>query len=202
MARQAPTIVLAPLVRQVLERLKRSKMLGQHFAERVRIVLMSAAGKLCSEQAAQLEVDAQRVCRWRRRWAQRQDRLIEAMAEGAAASALEKLILELLSDEYRSGSRGKFTAEQVAGIIALGCEDPAAYQLPVSHWTPQELATKAKEKGIVESISPRQVGRFLKGGTAKAAHVALLAQCQAGRCGGIPGPGGRCLQHLPASTRA
>jgi len=202
MARQAPTIVLQPQVEQVLEKLKRSRTLGQHLAERVRIVLMSAAGKLCSEQAAQLEVDAQRVCRWRRRWAQRQDRLAKAITEGADAGALEKLILELLSDGYRSGSRGKFTAEQVAAIIALACEDPVEHQLPVSHWTPQELATKAKERGLVESISPRQVGRFLKGGTAKAAHVAILAQCQAGRPRAIPGTGGGRLCCVPASTRA
>lgn len=191
MARQAPTISLDSQVRQVLERLKRSRTLGQHFAERVRIILMSAAGKLCSEQAAQLEVDAQRVCRWRKRWARRQEGLARAMAEGADGAALEKLILDLLSDEYRSGSRGKFTAEQVAAIIALACEDPAEHQLPVSHWTPRELATKAKERGIVESISPRQVGRFLKGGTAKAAHVALLAQPQASRSAEVSGAGER-----------
>lgn len=202
MARQAPAIVLEPLVRQVLERLKRSRTLGQHLAERVRIVLMSAGGKLCSEQAAQLEVDAQRVCRWRRRWAEKQDRLAKAMAEGADAGALQKLILELLSDEYRSGSRGKFTAEQVAAIMALACEDPAEHDLPVSHWTPQELATKARERGIVESISPRQVGRFLKGGTAKAAHVALLAESQAGRSATIPGPARRGLRRLSASPAA
>ena len=202
MARQAPTISLQPQVEQVLERLNRSRTLGQHLAERVRIVLMSAAGKLCSEQAAQLEVDAQRVCRWRRRWAQKQHRLSEAIAQGADAKALEKLTVELLSDGYRSGSPGKFTAEQVAAIIALACEDPAEHGLPVSHWTPQELATKAKERGIVESISPRQVGRFLKRGAAQAAHVTLLAQCQAGRSPGVPGAGGRALRRLSAGSRA
>jgi transposase len=160
MARQAPTIVWDRLVRQVLERLKRSRTLGQHFAERVRIVLMSAQGKLCSEQAAQLGLNAQRVCRWRKRWARGQARLATAIAQGADGDALQKLILELLSDEYRSGSPGKFSAEQVAAIIALACEDPTEHDLPVTHWTPQELAAKAKERGIVEGISPRQVGRF------------------------------------------
>jgi putative transposase len=189
MARQAATIVLEPQVRKILECLKRSRTLGQHLAERVRIVLMSAAGMLCSEQAAQLEVDAQRVCRWRKRWAEKQDRLSKALAEGADAGALKELIIEQLSDEYRSGSRGKFSAEQVAGIIALACEDPVEHHLPVSHWTPQELEAKAKERGLVESISPRQVGRFLKGGTAKTAHVAILAQCQASRPARISGAG-------------
>jgi putative transposase len=150
---------------------------------------MSAAGMLCSEQAAHLGVDAQRVCRWRKRWAKKQERLNKAIAEGADGDALKELIVEQLSDEYRSGSRGKFSAEQVAGIIALACEAPAEHHLPVSHWTPQELAAKAKERGIVESISPRQVGRFLKGGPVKAAHVAILAQCQASRSARISGAG-------------
>jgi hypothetical protein len=32
----------------------------------------------------------------------------------------------------------------------------------VSHWTPTELAAEAIKRGIVEKISPRSVGRFLR----------------------------------------
>jgi len=52
----------------------------------------------------------------------------------------------------------------VAQIISLACEKPEDSGLPVSHWTPPELAREAAKRGIVESISPRQVDRFLKGG--------------------------------------
>lgn len=196
MARNAPTIVLQPQTRDVLERLKRSRTLPQHFAERVRIILMSADGSLCSAQAAQLGVDAQRVRRWRTRWARQAGRLAKAIAGGANGAALEKLVLEMLSDNYRSGVKPKFSAEQVASIIGLACEDPEEHGLPVSHWTPTELATKAKERGIVKEISPRQVGRFLKSGTATAAYVTLLAQSQASRPGEVPKPGGRGLRHV------
>ena len=55
----------------------------------------------------------------------------------------------------------KFTPEEITGIIALACESPADSGLPVSHWTPPELAREAVRRGIVESISPRQVDRFL-----------------------------------------
>jgi hypothetical protein len=188
MSRHAPTVVLLPIVKETLERLKRSRILPQHLAERVRMILMSAEGDLCVNQAKQLEVDSQRVRRWRKRWAQRDVGLAKAVAQGAKGVELERFILDMLADSYRSGVKPKFSEEQVAAIIALGCEDPAKHNLPVSHWTPQELAAKAIEKGIVERISVRQVGRFLKGGTVTAAHVALLAQSKTGRPQTIQGP--------------
>ena len=64
-------------------------------------------------------------------------------------------------DDDRPGAPPKFTPEQMAGIIALACEPPADSGLPVSHWTPPELAREAIKRGLVESISPRQVDRFL-----------------------------------------
>ncbi|UXE59674.1 MAG: hypothetical protein KA717_28565 [Woronichinia naegeliana WA131] len=34
------------------------------------------------------------------------------------------------------------------------------YERPISHWTGRELAEELVKQGIVESISPRQVGRL------------------------------------------
>ena len=88
--------------------------------------------------------------------------LLTAEAAGATDPDLEKLIISVLTDVTRSGAPPRFSAEQVAGIIALACELPADSGLPVSHWTPSELAREAANRGIVESISPRQVDRFLE----------------------------------------
>jgi hypothetical protein len=79
----------------------------------------------------------------------------------ASAKDLEKLIIGILTDEDRCGAPPKFTPEQIARIIALACESPADSGIPVSHWTPPELAREAVKRGIVESISARQVDRFL-----------------------------------------
>jgi len=79
----------------------------------------------------------------------------------ASAKDLEKLIVGILTDDERCGAPPKFTPEQIARIIALACESPADSEIPVSHWTPSELAREAVKRGIVESISPRQVDRFL-----------------------------------------
>jgi putative transposase len=85
----------------------------------------------------------------------------------------------LLGDRPRGGSPGKFTAEQVTQILAIACEEPEASGRPVTHWTPRELADEVIQRGIVESISPRQVGRSLKIGRAPAAPQPLLAECRA-----------------------
>lgn len=44
--------------------------------------------------------------------------------------------------------------------MAIACEDLQASDYPVGHWTPKEVAAEAIKRGIVESISERQVGRF------------------------------------------
>jgi transposase len=144
----------------VLKTLARSKTAPQRLVERARVVLSSADGQLNQDQAKQLGIDRQRVRRWRRRWAGARDTL--AVAEGEAPDKdLERLIVDVLTDEDRSGGPTKFSPGQVASIIALACEPPADSGVPVSHWTPPELAREAIKRGIVESISPRQVDRFL-----------------------------------------
>jgi putative transposase len=134
---------------------------AQQLVERCRVVLMSAEGRTNENQANELGVDRQRVRRWRHRWARAQESLGTAEEEGASAKDFEKLVIGVLKDDARSGAPAKFSAEQVAGIIALACEKPSDSGLPVSHWTPPELAREAIKRGIVEGISPRQVDSFL-----------------------------------------
>lgn len=157
----ATTVVVTRRQRELLERLTATGSTPQRVAERCRIVLMSAEERPNIEQAADLGVDRQRVRRWRGRWAAAQGHLAAAEAEGASDKDLEALLLGVLRDEHRNGGVTKFTPEQIAAIIALACEPPADSGLPVSHWTPPELAREAMKRGIVESISPRQVDRFL-----------------------------------------
>ena len=76
------------------------------------------------DQAAELGIDAQRVRRWRKRFARSADVLASAEASDDERD-LEKKIREVLSDEYRSGTPPKFTPEQVTTIIALACCEPS-----------------------------------------------------------------------------
>ena len=142
------------------------------------IEMFVLAGGNLKEIAEQVGCERHAVGPWRHRWADAFDRLV-LIECCERPSALPRAIEALLSDRPRSGSPGKFTAEQVTRILAIACEDPEESGRPVTHWTPRELADEAAKRGVVESISPRQVGRFLKIGRTPAAPQPLLAQCQA-----------------------
>ena len=161
MGKRSVAVVVTRRQRSVLEPLTRAKVASQRVVERCRIVLMSAEGRNNEDQGEELGVDRQRVRRWRHRWAGASATLATAENEGATDKDLEKLILQVLGDNDRSGAPAKFTPAQLAEIIALACQPPANSGLPVSHWTPSELAREAIKRHIVESISPRHIDRFL-----------------------------------------
>jgi transposase len=100
--------------------------------------------------------------------------LAEAEAE-ATEKEYRQMVQETLADRPRSGSPGKFSAEQLCQIIAVACQPPAETGRPFSHWTAQELADEVVKQKIVASISPRHIGRFLKGVGFEAASVTILA---------------------------
>jgi putative transposase len=136
-----------------LDKIARRPSTAQHLAQRARIVRAANNGRNNAEIARGEGVSVNLVRKWRRRWVE------------LKAIPPEELDIEArLQDLPRSGAPGKYSAEQLAQIIALACEDPQASGYPVSHWTPKEVAAEAIKRGIVESISPRQVGRFLKRG--------------------------------------
>ena len=161
MGKQSVTVTVTTRERQIIEPLARAKAAPQRLVERCRIVLLSAAEWPNETQADELGIDRQCVRRWRHRWANARPALVAAETRGASDEDLKELVIRILTDDDRCGAPPKFTPEQVAGIIALACEPPAESGLPVSHWTPPELAREAAQRGIVESISPRQVDRFL-----------------------------------------
>jgi hypothetical protein len=177
LAQQAPKVELTAKQRAIIERLSRSRTESQRLVERAQIVLRSANGELCVEQAQALGIDAQRARRWRKRFAGSAGVL--ASAEAAEdPDDLEKKIREVLSDNYRSGTPPKFTPEQVTTIIALACHEPSELDLPISHWTPDELARQAVKLKIVKSISGRHLDRFLKRSRPSPAPQPVLAESE------------------------
>ena len=200
MGRHAPPIRLLPRQRAILEELSRSRTLERRLAERVHIVLGAAQGRTTVEVAGELGVDAQRVARWRSRFAAGHDSLAAVTTADVPDDELEVAIINLLSDEERSGSPGKFTAEQLAQLVALACQEPKELGLPVTHWTPRELAACAQQRGIVASISPRHVARFFGGGRSPSAPVALLAEPEDRRSRRPRGRRGAGLRGLPAGA--
>jgi transposase len=164
-SRPAAAVRVTDRQRALLDKWVRNAASTPHrLLERCRIVLMSAEGVTNAEQARRLGVDRQRVRRWRTNWAGWEARLAEAEAGEASDKDLAKLLTEALSDAPRPGTPGKFTAEQLAQIISVACEPPEDSGRPVTHWVPVELADEVQKRGIVDSISPRHLDRFLKRG--------------------------------------
>ncbi len=161
--------------RELLEQIVRRATSPQCEVLRAQIILVAAEGKNNQQIADQMGIDPKTVRTWRGRWAMAAERLA-ALEAGDAEVALPEVVHELLRDDPRRGSPAKFTPEQICQLVAVSCEPPSESGRPVSHWTPDELADEVVKRDIVNSISPRSVGRFLKRGRSQTAPVALLAE--------------------------
>ncbi len=171
---QARQIKLTKRQRVELERIVNKPSSKQADVTRAKIILSAADGYNNQQIANRLEGHRETVRKWRNRWADMASSLAAAEAE-MNDKELNAFILECLSDQLRSGSPGKFSAEQICRIVAMACEPPEEYGRPVTHWTPKELADEAVKQGIVESISTRHAGRFLKRSRSETTSVSLLA---------------------------
>jgi len=131
-----------------------------HLKIRAQIVLKATEGWTNNSIERDMGLDAVTVKRWRDRFSARYEELKHTETE--TPQKIRSMIENILSDEQRPGSPSKFTDVQVAAILVLACEDPVNHGLPFSHWTPGLLQREAINRGIVKSISVRQIGRFLK----------------------------------------
>jgi putative transposase len=161
---------LSDAERLALEALVQRHSTPQLIALRARIVLACAKDQRNAQIARELSASVDMVRDWRARWLALQ------------SIPLDELPVEArLADRERSGAPARITAEQWCQIVALVCEVPENSKRPISHWTPREIADEARKRGIVERISPRHLGRFLKGERSQAASVSLLAHPAAHR---------------------
>lgn len=165
-------ILLTPQQQALLQRITQRHTAAQRLVRRARIILGASQGLNNAQIARKLDLGLKAVKRWRARWIEAQPKL-EAAEEDQ--THLAHVIHETLTDRLRSGAPPVFSAEAVAQIIALACQEPERFDRPVTHWTEQELADEAVKQGIVEAISPRTVGRFLKRSRDQAALEPVLA---------------------------
>lgn len=163
-------IDLSSQQREALDRIIRRQLAPQRLVRRARIVLEASQEASNTGIANRLQVNRDTVITWRRRYAESQP-VLKDLPPDQLGEAIESV----LADWPRSGAPPTFSAEEVAQIMALACQDPETTGRPTSHWTPTELAEEARKQGIVETISPRTVGRFLKGSGSAAPRGAVLA---------------------------
>ena len=148
MPRLAPkSLKLEPKEREQLKQLINRHQTPQQQALRARIIMLADEGQNHREIARELNISRKMARLWRERW-------LAGQAKGMS-------VIERLQDEERSGAPSKFETAQILHLFKLACDDPAEYSRPISHWTARELAEELVEQGIVETISPRHVGRLL-----------------------------------------
>lgn len=143
----------------IIEELSRSRTVSGATATRAKIVLLGFRGIRNEDISPQVGLNRHQVGRWRKRWRDAWESL--CVWECTEPQRLREGIRNVLSDAPRPGGTPKFTAEQVAQIVAVACEDPALSGRPIARWTNRELRDEVIHRGIVESISESQVGRIL-----------------------------------------
>jgi putative transposase len=158
-----PEVPITDAERRALLALVRARKTEQRTALRARIVLALAEGENAPTVARRLSTTRTTVRLWRSCWLGRAGRSVD----------------ERLADGERTGAPRTITAEQWCKILALACEPPEHSGRPITHWTPRELADEAVKQGIVETISTRHVGRFLKSDRCQTAPESVLAQPKA-----------------------
>jgi putative transposase len=164
----------------LLEQIRQRQTAPQRLVRRVLILLALSANPCLQATAANLRLNRISVRLWRDRWLAAAEALTRAENDNVSDPQLLSLIEQVLDDAPRPGGPATFSPEQIVQIVAVACEPPDKSGRPISHWTARELADEAKKRQIVENISSRAVGRFLKAGRLAAASQPILAQCQPG----------------------
>src|SRR6516165_8623041 len=145
----------------LLQTIRNAPTASSQLRQRATLVLLAFQKRSNEEIATEVGLSRRQVSIWRRRWADAWDRLIRIECTQSHA-ALRRAVEQVLRDEPRAGSPGKFTPEQIVGILAVACEPPEKSGRPITHWTAHELADEVVKRRIVASISTSQVGRYLR----------------------------------------
>src|SRR3954463_168752 len=158
---KAAKITIPERQQEILRTFSRSVAAASRLRLRAAIIVLAFDGLLNEDIAPRVGLTHRQVGRWRRRWADAWDRLIDIECCESRA-VLRRAIEAVLTDDPRPGAPAKFTPEQVTQILAVACEPPEKSGRPITHWTTQELTDEVIRRGIVASISPAQVYRYLR----------------------------------------
>jgi putative transposase len=165
----SPALPISPRQQELIEKHVRKTTVPEREAFRFRVILNGAAGMSDERSARLLGTAVDPIKKWRSRWLNGYEQLLRFEQgqdnEGVSDGKLLKAILSLVDDAPRSGRNKIITPEQEQQIVALSCEKPEQYGLPVNTWTHNLLRQKAIELGIVAAISSRYVGMILKKNT-------------------------------------
>jgi len=160
MSGKAAKITITEKQNAILQQIIRSTTAPQRLVQRARLIVLAFGGMFNGAISSSIGLRRKQIGLWRRRWKQSFNALVAIECRESQA-ALRRAIKDVLSDAPRSGSSGKFTAEQVTQVLAIACEPPDQSGRPIDEWTGRELADELAKRGIIPSISASQVNRYL-----------------------------------------
>lgn len=135
-------ITLTPEQEARLQQLRTCYMASFATVQRAQIVLLAYHHPEWQNAAIaqRLRCSVNTVKRWRQRW-QTTDRL---------------------RDARRAGTQPTFTPLQRTQVVALACSSPRQYGKAWQRWSGEKLAQVAVEQGIVTTIAPGTIRRWLR----------------------------------------
>ena len=180
-------LTLTPTQSELVTSLVRASTSSQSVVQRGSLILEYAESGNVSHVASKHGVGRATVRRWCERWQSVQAELDRLETEYQAGTVSElryrREIETLLADAKRPGAPATFSEAEKQQIIAMATRKPEDEGVPVTHWSHEILAQTVREKGIVKTISPAQIGRFLKGGHVTAPSQSVLGTPQHCRLG-------------------
>lgn len=158
---KAAKIMLTEKMLHVLQDITASRTIASPIIQRARVLLLGFKNYRNQGIATLVGLSRETVGLWRRRWSESFAALLNIQMTASSAE-YKRAIISCLSDAPRSGSPGKFTPEQVVGLIGIACEPPEQSNRPVTSWTGRELADECEKRQLVDSISESHVNRILR----------------------------------------
>jgi len=120
---KAAKIIVTEKQQAILQAFAKSRSVSVSLAQRSTIILLAFDGHNNEQIEALVGLQHDAVGRWRRRWRDNWERLIDIECS-EERHVLEAEITSLLADRKRSGCRPRITSEQQAAIFKTACEDP------------------------------------------------------------------------------
>ena len=162
----APAIRMSRRQYELFSQEQRKRSIFRQNYTRISILLRANKGQSNKQIAREDGISLNTVKAWRSRWERGHKQLLAfekgLPGHGVNDFELRQKMLELISDQPRSGAPVQISMAQKQQIVALACEDPQDYGQVMTDWTHQTLAEAAVNQGIVQSISACYVGRLLK----------------------------------------
>lgn len=173
---KAENITICSEIKNILISIANCTQNSYRLVRRAKIILESSQGCQISKISEKWDLSRSRVRQWRNKWKKHYSLLEQAQQDNLSSEKLKSMIISILSDEQRSGRPNTYSPEQIVQIVSVACEQPSDCGRPISHWSRRELKAEVIKREIVENISPRTVGRFLKRSEITTTSLSLLAQ--------------------------